>query len=179
MLDLSKTERELWEGLDRKARWGINKAKQRGLIVRGAFDREEKEYYNIYKNMCKEKKIKKNKKEDFDTMRIKVCVINENIVIGGVSLRLTREKGICGLHTNASIPFYRNLCVNELLYWEAIKFAKEQGYSKFDLGGYVPDAKEGDAIYGVNKFKEKWGGELTYRDVYTKNPLKLLRRIFR
>jgi lipid II:glycine glycyltransferase (peptidoglycan interpeptide bridge formation enzyme) len=45
------------------------------------------------------------------------------------------------------------------LYWEIIKWAKNQGYAEFDLQG-IPDPPDpDDPLYGVYRFKQKWGGE--------------------
>jgi len=45
------------------------------------------------------------------------------------------------------------------LYWEMIKWAKNQGYTEFDLQG-IPDPPDPeDPLYGVYRFKRRWGGE--------------------
>jgi lipid II:glycine glycyltransferase (peptidoglycan interpeptide bridge formation enzyme) len=59
------------------------------------------------------------------------------------------------LNVNASLEGYRHLQPNNLLYWNCITWAKEQGYKELDLGGWQINAR--DNAIGVNKFKEKWG----------------------
>jgi lipid II:glycine glycyltransferase (peptidoglycan interpeptide bridge formation enzyme) len=42
------------------------------------------------------------------------------------------------------------MCPNNLLYWEAIRLAIENGFGKFDFGRSTPDE-------GTYRFKEQWG----------------------
>lgn len=44
------------------------------------------------------------------------------------------------------------LSVNMLLYWKALEYACEQGYSKFDFGRCTPDS-------GTYRFKKQWGAQ--------------------
>ncbi|MBI5656913.1 MAG: FemAB family PEP-CTERM system-associated protein [Geobacter sp.] len=52
----------------------------------------------------------------------------------------------------SSIADFKNLCPNNMLYWEAIKFAIEKGFTKFDFGRSTPDE-------GTFNFKKHWGAE--------------------
>jgi lipid II:glycine glycyltransferase (peptidoglycan interpeptide bridge formation enzyme) len=45
------------------------------------------------------------------------------------------------------------------MYWKIIQWAKNQGYAEFDLQGIPESAQPGDPLYGVYRFKQKWGGE--------------------
>ena len=50
---------------------------------------------------------------------------------------------------------------NYLLQWEAIKWAKAQGYAVYDMWG-APDAfDESDSLWGVYQFKRGFRGQLT------------------
>ncbi len=69
----------------------------------------------------------------------------------------------------ASSNLHRDRMPNYLLQWEAIRWAKLQGCSEYDLWG-VPDvdlenleanfAKRNDGLWGVYRFKRGFGGEL-------------------
>lgn len=50
----------------------------------------------------------------------------------------------------SSISDYRALCPNNLLYWEAIKFAIASGFTSFDFGRSTPNE-------GTFNFKKQWG----------------------
>ena len=69
----------------------------------------------------------------------------------------------------ASSDKHRNLMPTYLLQWEAMLWAKEQGYRTYDLWG-VPDEDEAtleaeftqrnDGLWGVYRFKRGFGGRL-------------------
>ena len=59
----------------------------------------------------------------------------------------------------AAIPDYYKKYPNDVITWEAIKWASENGFTVFDFGGAGNPAKE----YGVRDFKKKFGGlEINY-----------------
>jgi lipid II:glycine glycyltransferase (peptidoglycan interpeptide bridge formation enzyme) len=63
----------------------------------------------------------------------------------------------------ASMDEKRNLMPTYLLQWELMKWAKERGFTHYDLGA-VPSPNnlddEGHPLYGVHKFKEGFGSAL-------------------
>ena len=69
----------------------------------------------------------------------------------------------------ASSERHRSLMPNYLLQWEAMRWAREQGCTSYDLWG-VPDADEttledqftqrSDGLWGVYRFKRGFGGRL-------------------
>ena len=51
---------------------------------------------------------------------------------------------------------------SNLLCWEAIKFGKKLGLTKFDMWGALgPNPDKNDPWYGFHRFKEGYGGKLT------------------
>ncbi len=64
--------------------------------------------------------------------------------------------------------------VNALLHWEAIRHFKNLSVRKFNFVGARINPEEGSKLYGIKKFKEKFGGELTegYLWKYSINPWK-------
>jgi peptidoglycan pentaglycine glycine transferase (the first glycine) len=55
---------------------------------------------------------------------------------------------------------HREKMPNYLLQWEAMRWAKEQGCSRYDLWGAPDRIEEDDPMYGVYRFKEGFGAEL-------------------
>jgi len=48
---------------------------------------------------------------------------------------------------------HKDLPASHLLLWEAMRWAKAQGCTEFDLDGYRPAARRDDPLWGVNLFK--------------------------
>lgn len=57
---------------------------------------------------------------------------------------------------------------NRLMVWEAIRYAKGNGYQEFDLGGYIMSANKWNQRYGSNFFKKSFGGKLVKKYVHKK-----------
>ena len=55
------------------------------------------------------------------------------------------------------------------LYWNLIKYSKARGLSNFDMGGYDMEAKKGDKMYNINKFKSRFGGKIVEQPIYSTN----------
>ena len=67
----------------------------------------------------------------------------------------------CWYFYGASSNAERARMPNYLLQWEAIKWAKAQGYAVYDMWG-APDAfDESDSLWGVYQFKRGFRGQLT------------------
>lgn len=61
----------------------------------------------------------------------------------------------------ASSRQFREVMANNEVCWEAIKFGKKHGLSKFDMWGALgPEPDKTDPWYGFHRFKEGYGAEL-------------------
>jgi peptidoglycan pentaglycine glycine transferase (the first glycine) len=61
----------------------------------------------------------------------------------------------------ASTDRHRNLMPNHLLQWEAMRWARDQGYAFYDMWGAPEVLDEKDPMWGVYRFKEGFGGQFT------------------
>src|SRR5947209_10342897 len=82
----------------------------------------------------------------------------------------------------ASSNEQRQLMPNHLLQWEAIRWAKQEGATRYDLWGISETDDGDDALAGVSRFKLGWGGELArfvgnYEHIYRPLRMWLARRI--
>jgi lipid II:glycine glycyltransferase (peptidoglycan interpeptide bridge formation enzyme) len=186
IVNLTKPLDELWEKLDKDARWGVNKARKEGLIIEEAKDEnEQKEYYNIYRELCKKQNIKEHiftelkNPSDFKGRkhfgRIFLCKKQGEMIAGASTCENSEERKF-SLFTNASKLECLKFQPNNLLYWHLIEWGKKNGFEIFDLGGYMPEAKKGDKIYEVNRFKLRWGGDIKEYEAETSNFLYFLGR---
>ena len=87
-----------------------------------------------------------------------IVIKEEESILGGIccSIQGNTSRYLEGY----SHPDYRKYPISHLAIFEAIKIAKNQGLQYFDFGGFANNVKEGDQLYGVNKFKEAFRGAL-------------------
>lgn len=161
IVDLKPSEKEIMNGLQKDARWGIGKAEREGLKVQESDD--WKSFYAIYLQTMKDVGIKaetaEHVRENADVLFL--CSKGEKI-IGGSTLHVIN--GVPKLTRNASLKEYQKYQPNNLLYWTCILWSKKNGFEKLDLGGWQINAR-GHAV-GVNKFKERWGSVVYFQKDY-------------
>ena len=55
------------------------------------------------------------------------------------------------------------------LYWNLILYSKNLSLNYLDLAGYDKEAVKGSKTYNINKFKERFGGEIIEQPIYSTN----------
>lgn len=157
ILDLEKDEETQWKALDAKVRNQVRKAEKSGLkAVTGHIDLLDGFYEVFCRNMrdlgtpVYGKGFFRNILETFpDTSRIILVMLEGKTVASGM---LTWFRDSLEVPWASSIIDYREKCPNNLLYWEAIRFAIRNGTRKFDFGRSTP----GEGTY---RFKKQWGAK--------------------
>lgn len=157
ILDLKKNEEDQWSGLDAKVRNQIRKAEKSELqAVTGRMELLDGFYSVFCRNMrdlgtpVYGRNFFRNVLEEFpETTRI-LSVMHEGRTIA--SALLTWYRDVLEVPWASSTRDFRQLCPNNLLYWEAIRFAIGLGARTFDFGRSTP----GEGTY---KFKEQWGAK--------------------
>lgn len=155
ILDLSRDEDAQWKALDAKVRNQVRKAEKCGLTaVCGHLELLDGFYEVFCRNMrdlgtpVYGKSFFRNILETFpDTTRIISVMLENKTVASGI---LTWFKDNLEVPWASSISDHREKCPNNLLYWEAIRFAIRNGSRKFDFGRSTP----GEGTY---RFKKQWG----------------------
>ncbi len=176
-IDLDKPLKELWKNLDKDARWGVKRAKNEKLAIK-IIDRENplwNEFYEIYKETIIQGGIPP---EDLDKIReqtdkLFLCLKEEEI-LAGAAIKIKEDR--TELFLNASQPGYLKYQPNNLLYWGIIVWSKNNNFKIFDLGGYQLKAKKGSKLWNINRFKERWGGEVVKYQLESNNPFYILGR---
>lgn len=155
LLPLAATVETQWRCFDSKLRNQIRKAEKSGLRpLIGHLDLLDG-FYEVFARNMRDLGTPVYSKEFFtnvltvfpDASRIVAVTIDGEIIAAGIALwfRNTME-----IPWASSISDYKALCPNNMLYWEAIKFAIEHGFSTFDFGRSTPGG-------GTYKFKKQWG----------------------
>jgi lipid II:glycine glycyltransferase (peptidoglycan interpeptide bridge formation enzyme) len=174
IIDLTKSEGELWHGVKKNARRYINKPQRAGVTV--SEQTNEIGLKNFY--MC----IEELKKDSLDPIyippysfykimldtlkppkmvKIHNVIYNGEVIGGSISIYF---KDIVTFRYAKVIGKYQDLHPHYLLHWVRIKESKDLGYKYIDLGGIPSDTNS-----GIYFFKTRWGGEIKNVDWYIKD----------
>lgn len=167
LIDLTKSEEELWNGLNSKRRNEIRRAEKEGTIVREIHSLNEieesykilKEVYNNAKLPLADKSLFKNCfKYLYPKKMIKYFGAFSGEKLIGTMYVLCYKNRALDWYAGSYKDYY-NKYPNDILPWKVFKILKEDGYKVFDFGG----AGKPNIPYGVRDYKKKFGGEfITY-----------------
>jgi serine/alanine adding enzyme len=155
ILPLEKDEEVQWKRLDPKVRNQVRKAEKSGLTsVSGQVELLDGFYDVFSRNMrdlgtpVYDRTFFGNMLEEFpDTSRLLSVFHGKRTIAAGL---LTWFGDTLEVPWASSVREYREKCPNNLLYWEAIKFAVSNEMKNFDFGRSTPDE-------GTYHFKKQWG----------------------
>lgn len=181
LVDITKSKKELWDGLSKSGRRFVRKAKGNGLIIEDVQDCSLIPiFYNLLQDTYKNVKVPLADvslfKSAFDVLApkdmLKVFLLNhEGIYIGGMVAPM--YKGTIYEWYICSHRAYSKLYPSELVTWHPIEWGSENGYHVFDFLG----AGKPDTDYGVREFKSKFGGELVnfgrYKKIHSPSRMKI------
>lgn len=157
ILDLAEHIDDQWKAFNPKLRNQIRKAEKSGLrAVIGHLDLLN-EFYKVFARNMRDlgtpvyaKIFFRNVLETFPaTTKIITVYYEKQIIAAGIA---SWFKDTMEMPWASSIRDYNTLCPNNMLYWEAIRFAIQQGFRKFDFGRSVPNE-------GTYNFKKQWGAQ--------------------
>ena len=164
ILDLRKTEEEIFGNFSQKVRYNIRLAQKKGVKIE-VQDKYSSDFYSLIQKTSKRDNFLAFKEEHYkklfscssSDLKVKLFLAKyENKVIASYILILFGKMAIC-LH-GASDWNYRALKAPNLAQWERIRLAKEMGAEKIDFWGI--DEKKWP---GLTAFKKGFNGqELIY-----------------
>lgn len=172
LIDLKKSEEELWKDIDSRKRTYINRTKKEGFeffIIKEL--NQFSDCYYILKEVYSKAKLPLPPKEFFNRL-----INSSNLLFSIVPFAIRYNDEI--------VAFFLGLCYRErvyeyyvgyksdyskknpgdLLLWEIFKWGKQNGFTLFDFGG----AGKPDIPYGVRDYKKKFGGEMVEFGRYEK-----------
>jgi len=177
IIDLRRSLDEIWNALNKKARWGVRKAERLGVKVEVAETWQEwEEYYHLHVFHGRTKQYSTYSYEFFKEMfdlcnqkmaRLFVAKYGEQIIAG--SLFLVFRENMIFLH-NASLRRFLTKNPNNLIQWRSIEWGKENGVITYDMNG-LPWEKT-PYLRGVFNYKKRWDGDVHWYYYY------LNRRLF-
>lgn len=163
LIDLTKSEEELWNEVYPKRRNQIKNSIKKGVIIKILDDINLIENsYNILSEVYKNAKLPLPSKEFF------ICAKNilskkgylkyfgaffENKLIGMMYVLIYNSR-IYEWYIGC-IKEYTKINPNDLIIWDTFKWCQKNRYKIYDFGGAGKPGKE----YGVRDFKKKFGGD--------------------
>ncbi len=177
-LDLTSEIDDIWmHQVSTQNRNTIRKCKKNGLVVQISDDYEE--FYDIYIQTMK--KVQADSFYLFDFEYFMKLKKNKNIILFRV--RKENETIAAAIFMKYGVYFHYHLAgskkealkwaPNNILLWEAIKYAKTQGCKIFHFGGGLTDSKEDNLFRFKSKFSKDTadffiGKRVHNKEVYNK-----------
>ena len=169
ILDISKTEEELFKNLKPKTRYNIRLAQKKGVIIKEENnDKGFKIFDDLYFTTCKRQKYYGH------TAKYHQIVWNNlKNSIGHILVAYYQDQPLVVYQLwyfkdqiyyvyGGSSEIHRNLMAANLLMWEAIKLGKKLGAKQFDMWGSLPPNYDQNHPWaGFTKFKEGYGTKFT------------------
>ena len=169
IVDLTKTEDQLFESMSPKTRYNIKLANRHNVIVsKETHDKGFEIYLSLLMATTKRQGFYLHTESYHRHLWEKLK--NSNLIDifiashdGEVlaAFMLFKKDDRLFYPYGASIDKKREVMAPNLLMWEAIKYGQSLGLKSFDTWGCLgPNAKEGEMGFGFHKFKQGYGGTL-------------------
>ena len=168
VLNLEKSEDEILKEMHQKTRYNIRLAEHKGITIKQNNKTTKQQldnFYNLMQETAKRDKINIFSKEYFEKLisesnSILLTAEHENKLLSAIIL--FKFGNTCTYFYGASSNEKRNLMPNYLIQWEAIKWAKENGFKYYDFWGI---SKEKEKWSGITKFKQGFVSEKTGKEI--------------
>ncbi len=176
IVDLSRTEEQLWRAVDHSVRQGVRKAKEHGLSVREVHDEAELEgicplveRFGRFRDFAppSRSRLLGTYRVFHPAGRAHVLVCESKAGPAGVAVILLANRR-AELWIVASDPEFQRVQLTSLLDWEAFRFCQGRGATSLDFLGLPP---AGSGLEGLRRFKLKWGGVATTQEEYLEGVL--------
>jgi lipid II:glycine glycyltransferase (peptidoglycan interpeptide bridge formation enzyme) len=171
LIDLTKTEEQLWKEVYSKRRNEVRRATKEGACFSIEHTEDSlKKCYEILQEVYSRAKLPIPDYNFFynlyrmgsNSKLLIFCAYYESEIIGCM-LALSYRDTMYDFYAGSMVRYYKKY-PNDLIPWEVFKWGKENGYKVFDFGG----AGKPGVPYGVRDYKKKFGGEFVNYGRYEK-----------
>ncbi len=156
MLSLPNNASLIWDRLDAKVRNQIRKAQKSGLTAKWGIEQFD-HFYKVYAKNMHDLGTPVHSKKFFSKIIFYLkdyvdilCIRKDDTVIA--SMFLIKFRQCLSDPWASSYREYLNYNPNMLMYWEALKYGAENGFTEFDFGRSRLNS-------GTFKFKAQWGAK--------------------
>jgi lipid II:glycine glycyltransferase (peptidoglycan interpeptide bridge formation enzyme) len=168
VLDLEPSLKSILMGFDEKTRYNVRLADKRGVtVVEDASVEGVNEFYRIFQETAHRDVFLIHPLSYYQRVREVLVESGKGTVFfayyQGVPIAAVFNfafgRKVWYMY-GASLSKYRNVMPNHALHWHVIKWAKENGYKKYDLWGVPSSPSPDHPLFGVYRFKRGFGGKL-------------------
>lgn len=165
IIDLSLSEDELWDNVHSKHRNVIKKSEKDGVeIISGVTDKLIEDYHAIDKETWKRSN---QSAVGLEALKKQVYALGDNAIIYIAYLDGEPQSGAFFWY-NMQMCYYMygancdkpHTGAGNLLQWQAIRDMKAKGVKKYSFVGCRINEDENSKYHGIQRFKERFGGEL-------------------
>lgn len=173
-IDISQGTDLLWKSFNRSLRYYIEKARKEGITVTDGTKDDVLFIYDLLKErgrIASPKELMGDLFSGFSPNHLKVFMAKTNSeTLSGIITILYKDK--VTFWAGAPRCSYKGLSPNELLLWESIRWAAEQGYKTFEI--------EGADDYSLFPFKRKFNGKVIpyYKMKWMSPSLKVISSVY-
>ncbi|NOZ83156.1 MAG: GNAT family N-acetyltransferase [Euryarchaeota archaeon] len=153
VVELDRDSEVMWGRMNKKARNAVRKAERSGVRVEMCGGEGVEEYYKLVLQVAERKRLLPLPQEfmrqvvDSGLGRLMLAFMDGRAVAGGIFLCF---RDTVTYWDGASDTAFRSYQPSSLVQWELMKWAAEQGFRWYDMGGA--------GIGSIARFKRRWGG---------------------
>lgn len=174
ILNLSMDEGEILSQMKPKTRYNIKLAQRKGIQVKSGGIEELGIWYRLYCDTAMRNGLHVNSLDYFRTVFISRLDKEAHDVQVRLLIAYAEEVPLAALFLvmsshratylyGASSSEQRNLMPTYALQWEAIRLAKANACTEYDMFGVAPRPDPTHPMYGLYKFKQGFGGEIFHQ----------------
>lgn len=173
-LDLRQNEEIILSRMRPKTRYNILLSNRKGIRVRRVGMEDLSAWYELYKDTAARNRIFLNDLDYFRTVltaraddtsspaQVELLLAElDGKPLAAMFLVLSEHRGT--YLYGASSSYNRNFMPTYALQWEAMKIAKANGCTEYDMFGVAPTPDPSHPMYGLYKFKMGFGGEIYHQ----------------
>lgn len=172
-IDLSRSEEELLLQMKPKTRYNIKLAQRKGVHVESMGVEALSVWYELYCQTALRNGLHVNSERYFrsifaarmestDGVQVRLLVAYvDNRPLAAMFLVMSSHRAT--YLYGASSSEHRNLMPTYALQWEAIRTARANACTEYDLFGVAPRPEPSHPMYGLYKFKQGFGGEFFHQ----------------
>ncbi|MEI6221359.1 MAG: peptidoglycan bridge formation glycyltransferase FemA/FemB family protein [bacterium] len=167
VLDLTRTEEEILAAFKEKTRYNIRLAQRKGVVVKTLEQPNWEGFCSLLNETAERNQVSFYSKQYFENMGASLAPSGMLTMIEAwFEEKLIASLFVVGYQETGTYLFgassneYRNTMANFLLHWEAIRFAKRKGYTRYDFWGISDGTKNTCNWEGITRFKLGFNGDV-------------------